>query len=36
MRVYLLAVKYWLQGDTWEDALAFAKFIVNGFQEVTK
>ena len=30
--IYRLAIKYWYQGDTWEDAVEFAKRIVNGFK----
>ena len=26
---YLLAVKYWFQGDVWEDALSYAASICN-------
>lgn len=25
MQKYLLAIKYWLQGDTWADALEYAE-----------
>lgn len=27
MRKYFLAVKYWLQGDTWAEAVAYANRI---------
>jgi len=27
MRTYLLAIKYWIQGETWGEALAYAKVI---------
>lgn len=30
---YLLAIKYWLQGDDWDDAVIFAKRIVYGFKK---
>jgi len=30
--MYILAIKYYLQGDTWEDAKIFAKRIVGGFK----
>ena len=33
MTVYLLAIKYWLQGDDWKDALECARFIVEGFKQ---
>ena len=30
--LYRLAIKYWLQGDEWGDALIFARRIVYGFR----
>jgi len=30
--VYLMAIKYWLQGDEWEFALEYARLIVGGFK----
>lgn len=33
MRTYFLAIKYWLQGDDWDDAMAFAKRITEGFRK---
>ena len=32
IRVFMLAVKYWLQGDSWESAVKFGRFIVEGFK----
>ena len=32
IRIYILAVKYWMNGDDWEAAVDFAKFIVEGFK----
>ena len=29
---YLLSIKYWLRGDSWEDAKHYAEIIVNGFK----
>lgn len=29
---YRLAVRYWLEGDDWHDAVTFAKRIVYGFR----
>lgn len=31
--IYKLAIKYWLQGDEWEEAMTYARFIVNGFRK---
>lgn len=33
MRLYILAVKYWLQGQCWNEALEYAKAIVNGWEQ---
>lgn len=33
---HCLAIKYWLQGDDWDDALVYAKRIVYGFQNTAK
>lgn len=30
---YLLSIKYWLQGDEWAEAQAFAERLVYGFKE---
>ena len=32
IRIYVLAVKYWFNGDDWDEAVEFAKFIVEGFK----
>lgn len=32
IRVYCLAVKYWLQGDTWRFAVEYARAIVEGWR----
>lgn len=32
IEVYLLAIKYWFQGDDWDGAVIYAKRIVNGFR----
>ena len=32
-RIFFLAIKYWLQGDTWAKAVEYAKFIVLGFKK---
>jgi hypothetical protein len=29
---YRLAIKYWLQGDDWKDAVIYAKRIIDGFR----
>jgi len=34
IRVYALAVKYWIRGDTWEHAIDMATVIVGGFKRV--
>ena len=31
--IYLLAIKYWLKGDTWEFAKEYAEAIVLGFRK---
>lgn len=31
--IYKLAIKYWLSGDEWDEAVSYAKFIVNGFRK---
>ena len=33
IRVYLLAIKYWLQGDHWDFAKEYAAAIVMGFKK---
>jgi hypothetical protein len=30
--VYFYAVKYWAQGDEWDEAVSYAKRIVYGFR----
>lgn len=30
--IYLLAIKYWSQGDSWKEAKEFAETIVLGFK----
>lgn len=30
IRTHVLAIKYWLQGDTWTDAITLARYITNG------
>ena len=32
IRIYLLAVKYWFQGDPWGFAVEYATSIVKGFK----
>jgi len=32
IRMYYLAIKYWIHGDTWEEAKDFASIIVRGFK----
>ena len=32
MRILILAIKYWWQGDDWKTAWKFAKKIVKGFK----
>ena len=32
IRVLILTLKYWLNGDTWQEAKAFAEFIVNRWE----
>lgn len=34
VNIYLRAVKYWLQGSSWEDALAWSNYILNGFKKL--
>ena len=31
---YKLAIKYWLQGDKWEDAVHYAKALIYGFRKL--
>ena len=33
IRIYSLAIKYWVQGDSWKSATEYAKFIVEGFKK---
>lgn len=30
--ILILAMKYWFQGDSWADAVVYAKRIVKGFK----
>lgn len=32
IRIYLLAIKYWIQGDDWDSAVKFGRFLVEGFR----
>lgn len=32
IRVYYLAIRYWLQGDDWKSAVEYGRFIVEGFK----
>ena len=32
IRIYMLAIKYYMQGDSWEGAVDYAKAIVRGFK----
>jgi len=32
IRIYILALKYWFQGDTWVDAVKYAKALIHGFK----
>jgi len=32
IRVFILTFKYWMAGDDWEEAKAFAEFIVNRWE----
>ena len=34
--VYILAAKYWLQGDEWSGAKVYANVLVNGFRKIKK
>ena len=36
VRVHVLAIKYWLAGDRWKFAKAYAKAIVEGFKRCGK
>jgi hypothetical protein len=33
LRIAILAIKYWLRGESWDMALEYAQFIVLGFQK---
>ena len=33
IRIYLLAIKYWLQGDEWIFAVEYAKALVRGWKK---
>ena len=32
LQIYILAIKYWIQGDTWEFAVEYAEALVKGFK----
>ncbi len=32
IRIYYLAVKYWMQGDDWKKAVEYAKSLVLGWK----
>ena len=32
LRILFLAVKYWIQGDAWPEAVEYAEAIVRGFK----
>jgi len=34
--IYCLAIKYWLSGDTWKDAVQYATALVKGFKKGKK
>ena len=31
--IHLLAVKYWVQGDAWQEAVEYATALVQGFRK---
>jgi len=33
IRVYILAIKYWLSGDEWKFAKEYAEALVKGFKK---
>ncbi len=33
IEIYILAIKYWIQGDKWKFAVEYATGIVKGFKE---
>jgi hypothetical protein len=33
IRVYILAIKYWLQGDDWKFAKEYAEALVKGYKK---
>lgn len=33
IRIYILTIKYWLQGDDWNFAKEYAESIVRGFKK---
>ena len=33
IRIYILAIKYYFNGDNWEFAIDYAKRIINGFKK---
>jgi hypothetical protein len=36
IRIYILAIKYFLQGDKWQFAKEYAESIVKGFKKLDK
>ncbi len=32
IRIYILAIKYWVQGDEWKFAVEYAEAIVKGWK----
>lgn len=32
IQIYILAIKYWVQGDKWEFAVEYATGLVKGFK----
>ena len=36
IRIYILAIKYYFNGDNWESAVEFATRLVKGFKKPSK
>ena len=36
IRIYKLAIKYWIRGDDWDYAVCYAERIVLGFEKSKK
>jgi len=32
IKIYILAIKYWFQGDPWTEAIKYAEALVHGFK----